>query len=524
MTSSAHYTMIVFGLIIALLGCASTVQADSVTVYPVQAGLVDDGSCCSPYTYTNSSSSTFVLTGCFDSYYGCGYDLERGAWRWNLEGQVPEGADVTSAYIRWDQPSSCWASTVDVWIDANTQVLSSSYCAQMRGGSDQTYYNQAYSGSAASWTINPPVIQEALAGGYLSLQTDNGTGGDGCTIYSTGPQGIRVIINYTLPEVMGACCYELGNCSDGLTQEDCDAADGSWSGADSSCTDVVCETNEIVQFHHAIVGSGLLSIEDPNWTVDVYAAVPEGMRVDAVAGNNLQQKMITSTHGFYQHSNGGPTSVDINPYFYEFVPDLEWDSRVTIGALDETGAPFDSNQLGSVGIDWTNFENGGDLSVGNGTWYILPIDQQGQAMPFISQDCTEQHGVLIARLTTMGLDSTVMVEALVQGRDAGGSTWQDSANYMFDYQANEDCNENMIPDSCDIANGTSNDTDDNGIPDECESGCEGDVDGDGDADVDDMLNLISAWGEMGSHQADLNDDQIVDVNDLLILLDWFGNC
>jgi hypothetical protein len=46
-TASAHYTMIVFGVLIALLGCASTVQADSVTVYPVQAGLVDDGSCCS---------------------------------------------------------------------------------------------------------------------------------------------------------------------------------------------------------------------------------------------------------------------------------------------------------------------------------------------------------------------------------------------------------------------------------------------------------------------------------------------
>ena len=70
---------------------------------------------------------------------------------------------------------------------------------------------------------------------------------------------------------------------------------------------------------------------------------------------------ISSSAGFYQDANGGPTSVEINPNFYSFVPDLEWDSRVTIGALDQTGNQFGSNNLGSVGIDWSTFENGGTL-------------------------------------------------------------------------------------------------------------------------------------------------------------------
>jgi hypothetical protein len=57
-----------------------------------------------------------------------------------------------------------------------------------------------------------------------------------------------------------------------------------------------------------------------------------------------------------------------------------------------------------------------------------------------------------------------------------------------------DCNDNFIPDACDIADGTSEDLNGNGIPDECEEDCPADIDGDGDVDTADLLALLAAWG------------------------------
>jgi hypothetical protein len=55
-----------------------------------------------------------------------------------------------------------------------------------------------------------------------------------------------------------------------------------------------------------------------------------------------------------------------------------------------------------------------------------------------------------------------------------------------------DCNGNGLPDDCDIAAGTSSDADGNGIPDECAAGRQlpGDCNGDGKLDISDSLCLI----------------------------------
>jgi hypothetical protein len=327
------------------------------------------------------------------------------------------------------------------------------------------------------------------------------------------------------PEPTGACCFSSGNCSGDLTTAECSNAGGDYQGDSTSCDNVSCDSVEIVTFHHAIVGTGMLSGTQDNWTVDVYVEVEPGSRVDAVAGNSAQQKMITSTYGFYQDPSGGPTSGSINPNFYEFVPDLEWDSRVTIGALDQSGNQFGENNLQDVGIEWTQFENGNDLSVDDGTWFILPSEAQGEAQLFTAQDCSQQTGVLVARLTAMELDSTVMFEALIQGRDAGGNTWQDTASLTFNYSASEDCNGNLISDTCDIANGTSEDANQDGVPDECGESCPGDVDGDGDSDVDDILGVLSDFGSTGGgYDGDVDNDNDVDVDDILQVLSYFGGC
>ncbi|MCH2134003.1 MAG: dockerin type I domain-containing protein [Phycisphaerales bacterium] len=91
-------------------------------------------------------------------------------------------------------------------------------------------------------------------------------------------------------------------------------------------------------------------------------------------------------------------------------------------------------------------------------------------------------------------------------------------------ECDPDCNENGYPDFIDIAFGTSEDTNNNGIPDECE--CP-DTNGDGAVDVNDLLVIIDAWGDCVPDQgcpADVDGDGTVNVNDVLLVIGEWGLC
>ncbi len=79
--------------------------------------------------------------------------------------------------------------------------------------------------------------------------------------------------------------------------------------------------------------------------------------------------------------------------------------------------------------------------------------------------------------------------------DGGDNVWQAMTGGYITYSGELDCNLNGLPDACDIANGTSEDSNGTGIPDECDSTCVGDVDGDGDTDVNDVLMIINGFGD-----------------------------
>jgi len=291
---------------------------------------------------------------------------------------------------------------------------------------------------------------------------------------------------------LAACC--IGGDCQLLPVDDCGAIGGISLPPGSSCADAPCgAAGEAVSVRWHVIGTDLVAGE-ASYTVDVYADLPEGWRLDAVAGNSLNQKTIASSSSFYQDALGGPTSLEVNPAMYPLAPDLEFDSRVTIGAIDVTGDPFPENALNSIGIDWTDFESGGVLSVSDGTWFVLPIDEQGEARSFVDQQCDAREGVLMARLTSLGHASEMLVAGLFQGRDKFDVLWQDTASAMIAYGGEQDCNGNRVADACDIAGGASEDNDGNGIPDECESGCGWDLDGDGVVGVDDLLMLINEFG------------------------------
>ncbi len=70
------------------------------------------------------------------------------------------------------------------------------------------------------------------------------------------------------------------------------------------------------------------------------------------------------------------------------------------------------------------------------------------------------------------------------------------------------------------------DADGNGVPDGCENApnCPGDADGSGTVDVQDLIEVIVAWGRSGG-AADLNGDGAIDVQDLvLVIVNWNSSC
>jgi len=85
-----------------------------------------------------------------------------------------------------------------------------------------------------------------------------------------------------------------------------------------------------------------------------------------------------------------------------------------------------------------------------------------------------------------------------------------------------DCNRNLVPDTEDIASGTSSDCNVNGVPDECEDlNLLADLNSDNGVDANDLGLLLLNWGTTNS-ASDLNDDGVVDGSDLGILLIAWG--
>ena len=119
----------------------------------------------------------------------------------------------------------------------------------------------------------------------------------------------------------------------------------------------------------------------------------------------------------------------------------------------------------------------------------------------------------------VSISGDVALFGVLSNDDAGA---QSGSAYIF--RGLSDCQPNGTIDICDIADGTSQDDNGNGIPDECE--CPGDIDGDGDTDHSDLGELLSAWCSLEGDpnwnaNADLDGDGHVGHGDLGILLaDW----
>jgi hypothetical protein len=137
--------------------------------------------------------------------------------------------------------------------------------------------------------------------------------------------------------------------------------------------------------------------------------------LSAVAGYESSPAHVSTTTSFFQvpAPSGGVTPNALNPIFLEFLPDLEFDSFVTIGL---SSAPTGGQQAISIAetpsSPWTGaFEAGGNISISSasgGAWFVTPGAPNAVAGP--------DKKVLIGQFTTDGdLSGQLLVQIFPEG-------------------------------------------------------------------------------------------------------------
>jgi len=128
-------------------------------------------------------------------------------------------------------------------------------------------------------------------------------------------------------------------------------------------------------------------------------------------------------------------------------------------------------------------------------------------------------GLTIANITSFGEDAYGELYICDGAANGAGEVFKIVPRRLV----GPDCNANGRRDECDILDGSSRDSNGNGVPDECE--CPGDVDGDGDTDLADLAILLGTFGLCpgqegydGRANLDQSSDGCVTQADLAVLL------
>lgn len=134
----------------------------------------------------------------------------------------------------------------------------------------------------------------------------------------------------------------------------------------------------------------------------------DGQTVHAVWGDLEHPLMIESTAPFYQNALCGASSRAYVPALEAVDPTTAFDSYISLGYKTA-----DANTLWDVGVDFSSFEDGGEILANNGSWFLLPTD--AKCSP------SAQGLVFFGQFTTAGIASG---KVNLQGKNADGSIWR----------------------------------------------------------------------------------------------------
>jgi hypothetical protein len=339
------------------------------------------------------------------------------------------------------------------------------------------------------------------------------------------------------------------DCNRNSVPDSCDIAlnptlDGDRDGIPDSCQlDFTGLVTEIVP----VTASGTgLPTGAVCWRVYAQFSAPDAT-VLGIYGDSTDPLTISAAGGFWQSSDGEAGDLPTGIPCSDAPASLLYDSYLTIGAECADGTP-----LAQIGIDFTNFAAGsvGLADATNGG--ILYVTANGRA-------AGPDGRVLLMQLTTnTGVQPIGQFNLVGEESPAsGGAEWHAMRltipdPVLVDCNTNgqhdvleiaagivTDCDLNGVPDACQSASATTDcdgdgtsdfcefaagsfDGNNNGTPDECE--CVGDVNGDGAVNVEDIIDVIVAWGDVVSGGPDLDGSGVVDSGDLSLVLNNWGTC
>jgi hypothetical protein len=163
--------------------------------------------------------------------------------------------------------------------------------------------------------------------------------------------------------------------------------------------------NNVELVVEAVDNGGLV----PGNTFRVYAVLPTAQHsLHAIFAAEEHVLNVVTTGSFFQHQYGSSSSLDVNEAMVNIEPSLAFDSWVTVGADNSS-----SNNLWTIGVDYTDFLAGNELNVTDGAWFVVPTDVQAAA--------AVGNKVLLMQLTTDGTATGILN---LQGRDSEGGTWR----------------------------------------------------------------------------------------------------
>ena len=181
--------------------------------------------------------------------------------------------------------------------------------------------------------------------------------------------------------------------------------------------------------------------------------------------------------------------------------------QLIVGQSDQTTIvklvdQLDNGNRGDAGVEalylqgFAGSENGLRI-LGGSTLVIENIQVYAQE----SDEWVEINSLFPAGVNQIPYDDGFIALSIVVN-DCNGNGIDDHVDILLGYA--EDCNENDVPDDCDIADETSNDVNENGIPDECED-CD-------ENEIPDYLDLQNCDGSPWCSDCNYND--ILDVCDV----------
>ena len=229
------------------------------------------------------------------------------------------------------------------------------------------------------------------AGNYTITRTFTATDDAGNSMSAT--QTITVQ-DTTAPELSIPADY-TAECSDELILDDATATDNCTSCNDNFDFTSTAEgyglSLELVDDHEEGVLAGMS-------TYRVYLEVANANdQVTSFTGNDEFALALNTTTSFYQNALGGATPNDISDAAIALVPELAYDSYVTVGLTGEPEGAEGNVEL--IPGDWVDaFEAGDSFTVNDGIgsgWYIVPP----VAVNGLGGD---DQRVLVAQLTTDG--------------------------------------------------------------------------------------------------------------------------